>query len=221
MSRSGAVLLLFCSVLANAAAPAVPRTTSPDVATVLSRVQGWLDGTRDLQARFEQSLLSGALGAGTRESGRVILVRPGRMRWEYAAPDPKVAVLDGDRTLLYLPGDRQMLRGRLSAETGPLPALLAGTGRLSSLFEAHLLGPVAGLRGAVALRLLPRRASEGFEEVTLHVRPEDGSIVGAEVLDGAGNRMRYRFSAMRRNAGVSPSVFRFVPPKGTEIIDQG
>lgn len=215
ISRSCIALVLLCAALA------APAATSTDVTAVLSRVQGWLDGTRDLQARFEQTLVSGALGAGTRETGRLYLARPGRMRWEYAAPDAKVALLDGDRTLLYLPGDRQMLRGRLTAETSPLPALLAGSARLASVFEARLVGPVAGTRGAVALRLLPRRPSDGFEEVTLHVRAADGSIVGAEVVDGAGNRMLYRFSSMRRNGGVSSSVFRFVPPKGTEIIDQG
>ena len=51
-----AVVALFC---------AVPSVSAGDeAAMVLARVQTWLDGTKDLQAGFAQTLVSGALGAG-------------------------------------------------------------------------------------------------------------------------------------------------------------
>ena len=49
--------------------------------------------------------------------------------------------------------------------------------------------------------------------------PSSFEIETAEVLDAAGNVIRYRFLGLRRNRGVSPAAFHFEPPPGTEIID--
>jgi hypothetical protein len=38
---------------------------------VLAGLEDWLAGTRDLQGRFTQSLISGALGADVQETGRL------------------------------------------------------------------------------------------------------------------------------------------------------
>jgi outer membrane lipoprotein carrier protein len=217
MSLLAAIALALIPSLAAVPAPAPAATgTSADAVRGL---QGWLDGTRTLQARFQQSLVSGALGAGATESGRLYLRRPGRMRWEYAAPDPKVAVLDGERTSLYLPQDREMVTGRLSPEDSPLPALLAGQGRLDSLFRAEVLAPA--IPGEIRLRLVPLAHTEGVEAVTLLLRASDHAVTGAEVRDGAGNLMAYRFSEVKRNRDVPESLFRFTPPKGTRIVDRG
>jgi outer membrane lipoprotein-sorting protein len=185
---------------------------------MLARLQAWLDGTRDLEARFEQTLVSGALGTGVVESGSLSLLRPGRLRWDYSRPDRKVAIIDGDRTRLYLAQDRQLWEGRLDDVGRMLPALLAGAEPLSAHFVADGVEVVAA--GRTRLRLLPASAgSESFEEVVVELEA-DASIVGAEVLDGSGNRMAYRFSAIRRNRGVSARTFDFEPPQGTERLRQ-
>ena len=206
----GALLLAAGSASALAATPG----TVPGGA--VEGLAEWLKGTRDLTCRFEQRLLSGALGAGTRESGVLYLLRPGRLRWEYDDPEPKTAIVDGDRTLLFLPEDRQLIRGRLSPDEDLLPALLAGRGSLNDLFDARVLEP-AGTQDRVRVRLVPRSAPLGVQEVILTLRPPDYSIEKAEVLDPAGNRMEYVFAKIRRNKGVPESLFTFEPPPGTEI----
>lgn len=211
--------LFFCLVVGIGGAP--PAGAAATAESVLRGLQDWLDGTESLEARFEQSLVSGALGSGAKESGRLFVRRPGRMRWEYSPPDAKVALLVGDRTELYLPQDRQLLRGTLSGADSPIPALLAGQGRLQALFSPHLLPPPAkGSTEDYRLRLVPKAKTDGFEEVTLTLRVFDHAVLFAEVVDGAGNRMAYRFRAIRRNHGVPESLFHFVPPKGTEIVDR-
>jgi outer membrane lipoprotein carrier protein len=191
-------------------------SASPDAASTLAGLQRWLDGTRDLQGRFEQALVSGALGAGPRESGRLYLSRPGRMRWEYTAPERKIALLDGDATQLYLAAERQLHRARLRPDEAPLAALLAGSEPLATVFEAAAL-PAAG--GRLRLRLTPRRETAGVEEIVLSLEPATFAVASAEVLDAAGNRMTYAFSDLRRNRGVADALFRFTPPRGTEIIE--
>ena len=205
--------LIVTLLLAPAAVAA-----EPDAGAVLDGLQGWLDGSRTLQGRFEQELLSGALGAGIEESGRIFIERPGRMRWDYLEPERKVAIVDGERTTLFLEEDRQLMLGRLDGEADLLLALLAGEGRLASLFEASLVPTQESeRRGSHRLLLVPRRPGEVFDNVELALSPRDFGIVAAVVLDAGGNRLFYRFFELKRNRELPPGVFAFEPPEGTAV----
>lgn len=216
-----AVVAAFVALAVGAASAG--QENGPDVSTdeALRGLQRWLDGTRDLQAEFEQTLVSGALGAGTSESGKLYMERPGRLRWDYTHPESKTAILIGDRTFLYLAEDRQLIRGHLSADQASLPGLLAGSGKIADAFDAAMISPAgSGKAAAKRIRLVPRRRPDGFSEVVLTVLPPDFAIEAAEVTDAAGNRTSYRFRSVRRNRGVPAGTFAFEPPPGTEITDQ-
>lgn len=195
-----------------------PAVAAPEV-DPLARLQAWLDATHDLEARFEQTLLSGALGAGLVESGRLVLERPGRMRWDYEEPERKVALVLGERTRLYVEADAQLWEGRLEPAERVLPSLLTSDRSIAELFHSKVsAAPRPGRDAAFRLSLVPRTAAEAFEEITVTVLPPDYGIGAVEVLDAAGNRMRYEFSQIRRNAGLARGVFDFEPPSGTEIV---
>lgn len=185
---------------------------------VLARLQDWLDATRTLDCRFEQRFVSESLGSVARETGRLRLERPGRMRWDYDEPDPKVAVVRGDRTLLYLPEERQLVVGKLSDVEGMLPGLLAGQRPLRELFHASLVEAAGQGRGSAwKLRLEPRQPSEGVRAVLLTLHPRDHGIVAVEVVDSSGGRTEYVFRRIQRNRPVDARVFEFVPPEGTTV----
>ncbi len=214
-------LALVATILAGLAAPPFGAQT-PESSLLMERVQLWLDGTRDLQGRFEQSLISGALGAGTTESGVFFLERPGRMRWDYLSPERKVALVRGGRTWFYIEEDEQLLRGRIDGSE-LLLRLLAGETPLAQLFEALPLETedAAASDGSFRLTLIPRSAEmESFQQVVLRLAAPDAAITGAEVVDVAGNRVVYRFRKLRRNAGLRPDTFRFEPPEGTVILGE-
>lgn len=181
----------------------------------LSGLQRWLDGTKDLQARFEQTLLSSALGAGPSESGRIYLRRPGRMRWEYTAPESKIAVLIDDRTQLYIAEEKRLHVAQLPKDDASLVGLLAGTQPLSALFVVSSLPDEAG---RTRLKLVPKSPSSA-QEIVLGLDPKTSAVLRVEVLDQGGNRMGYTFSGMKRNAGVADSLFRLDPPRGTEVVE--
>lgn len=179
---------------------------------LLAGFQRWLDGTRDLSGRFEQELLSGAMGTGIEESGRWFVRRPGQLRFDYRRPETKVAVVNGTETLIWIEADAYAERGRLDRQNNLLVALLIGDRPLRELFVPQIdAEPVR--RGRVRLRLVPILEEEAFTELILTV-PEDGAGLDAvEVLDAAGNRMLYRFPRLRRNTGVSADLFDFTPPE--------
>lgn len=213
---AGLVLWVGAFVPLRAAPQPQVELTAPQL---LERVQQWLDGTRDLEARFTQTLLSGALGSGLEESGRLYVLRPGKMRWDYLEPERKVALVEGQKTRLYVEEDRQLFEGRLDEQGGLLPALLTGEDRLAALFRATLAPSIpAAPEGVYRLKLVPTSEAQSFEEAVLTVRAPQFAIEVAEVLDRAGNRMLYRFSGTKRNRGLPTKGFRFEPPPGTEIL---
>lgn len=215
--RSATILLLAAT--AGLAPASAARDAEPkEAARVVAGVQGWLDATRTLRCRFVQRLDSGALGAGMEEGGRMLVQRPGKLRWDYEGREPKVAIIDGSATLLYLPDDRQMIRGALDPEASLLPSVLSGIGRLADLF--HVALEPSGSSKEHRLRLRPRRAEGGVEEVVLIVAAKSFEIRGAETIDAAGNRSSFRFIDLRRNVAIEASAFEFRPPEGTRIVDQ-
>ena len=216
LARMGGVAVV-CAALALAGV-AVCESRDLDGAAVVGRLQAWLDATEQLEGRFEQTLASGALGTGLEESGRLYLHRPGRMRWDYHEPERKVALVEGQATLLYLEEDAQLWEGSLE-EGGLLAAILAGSEPVTTAFEPELLaGPQESGDGTYRLQLVPRTRADSFRHVTLTLLAPDFAIRDAEVLDGAGNRMLYRFSELRRNRALPEGVFHFEAPPGTEVL---
>ncbi len=207
-SRRGTALLLLAAPLAALGA---------DEGDAWARLQRWLAGTRDLEARFSQTLVSGALGPGPVESGRLYLERPGRMRWDYERPERKVALVIGERTRFYVAADRQLYEGTLDATEAALVELLSSGRSLDAQYEARPAEPSGA--GQVALRLVPRTPSS-LGELTVFTRPPDHALRAVELQDGAGNTIRYEFEVVRRNHGLDPRRFDFRPPPGTEIVAQ-
>jgi len=220
MRRAGRVEARWAGLVVGLVLLLAPPRPASAAADPLAGLQRWLDGTRTLEASFEQRLASGALGTGLVESGRLWLRRPGHMRWDYLDPERKVALIDGDQTGLYVAEDEQYVLGHLDAGSRLLPALLAGTEPLAGLFRSEVVtmpDDPAG-DGTWLLRLQPVDAEEAFEAIILRLAPDSFAIVGAEVVDPAGNRMLYVFDDIRRNVDLPDDVFAFVPPAGTEIV---
>jgi len=210
--------MVLAGIVALLLAAGAPVAGKP---AVVAGLQAWLDGTSTLDMRFRQSLVSGALGTTAMESGRLYLERPMKVRWDYLDPEKKVAMLLGDRTALYLEDERQWSRGRLTADQGLFPRLLAGRERIDALFAATLVAtPALGGGGSYRLRLAPKGDTAAATEVTLTLRPRDFSIEGAELLDETGNRTTYVFSDVKRNRRLPEGLFAFEPPPGTEVIDE-
>jgi outer membrane lipoprotein carrier protein len=215
-------LRFVTACLAVLIAATAPASSAPDrAAAAVAGLQAWLDGTQTLEARFRQSLVSGALGTSAIESGRLYLERPGRLRWDYLVPERKIALLVGDRTELFLEEDRQLMRGRLNADSALFPRLLAGRDRVTALFQATVVDDPGGSTAGTRLKLVPREHGGSLTEVTLLLRTKDWAIEGAEVLDEMGNRTTYVLSGVTRNRKLPAGIFAFEPPPGTEVVDEG
>lgn len=205
--------LLACLALALVAADA-----EDEAGKTLDAVQKRYDGVRDLRADFEQTSFSAALGTETRSNGAVTVERPGKMRWEYAAPDGRVIVLDKESIRIWNPEEKQLQIAALSAGNVSPTALgfLLGQAVLRDTFDAELIpAPTRPERG---LRLRPK-SDGGFESLELWVDPKTYQLRESVVLDLFGNRTRVRLDGIRENVGVKSAEFEFKIPEGAEVVD--
>jgi outer membrane lipoprotein carrier protein len=205
--------LLACIVLALVAAD-----SGDEAGKTLDAVQKRYDGVRDLRASFEQTSFSVALGTETISKGTVAVERPGKMRWEYAAPDGRVIVLDKVSIKIWSPEEKQLQIAAISAGNVSPTALgfLLGQSVLRDTFNAELIS--APERAERGLRLRPK-SDGGFELLELWVDPKTYELRESVVLDLFGNRTRLRLSDMRENSGVKGSEFEFEAPAGAEVVD--
>ena len=205
--------MLACIVLALVAAD-----SADEAGKTLDAVQKRYEGVRDLRASFEQTSFSVALGTETTSKGAVTVERPGKMRWEYAAPDGRVIVLDKVAIKIWNPDEKQLQIAPLSAGNVSPTALgfLLGQAVLRDTFDAQLIA--APERAERGLRLQPK-SDGGFESLELWVDPKSYELRESVVLDLFGNRTRLRLSDMRENSGVKASEFEFEAPDGAEVVD--
>ena len=191
---------------------------------LLSTLQNHLRELTDFQARFTQTFHSQSLGSVPVEKGIVYVKFPGRMRWEYTQPAGKLAVVDGERTYLYLPEDRLAYVGNWEdlLEEGAAVLLLTGNLDIDKQFLVERVadGPEIP-SGSVRLRLLPRQANSRFEVYYLDLNQTGTLILGVLMEDPLGNRVEYRFSKIRENSGLSDELFRFEPPPGIDLQGMG
>ncbi|HTO55135.1 MAG TPA: outer membrane lipoprotein carrier protein LolA [Myxococcota bacterium] len=210
-SSALATLCLALSFALGADAP-------DDAQKTLAAVQKRYDGVHDLRASFVQKSFSPAVGKESESHGTVVVQRPGKMRWEYAAPDARVIVLDGAAIKLWNPDDKQLQIAAV-ASSGVSPTALSflmGQGSLADSFTASQESePGRGERGL----LLKPKGDATFESLVLWLDPKTLQLRESVVVDLFGNRTRVRFDGITENGGVDASAFDFKPPPGAEVID--
>lgn len=211
------VLLSLAFALASAA-PA-PPASSAEVERAAGRLQEACNRTVSLEASFVQVLHSVALARPQEERGRLLLLRPGRMRWEYSEPERKIAVLDGQRSWLYVPAENQVFVGSLeeARRSGAAGLLLAGNVDLRRDFLLQP-GPEPRGGGALSLTLVPRRPEGEFERLDVTLDPATGLPARIAVHLPLGDVMEYRFADLRPGVPLDAALFRFQPPPGTEVV---
>lgn len=189
---------------------------------IVHRIQTHLDGVHDFEARFRQRFHRQLLGKVIEESGVVSIKKPGRMRWDYLSPEPKVFLTNGTKTYFYLPEEKQVFvdhspGGALGMSPESPLSLLTGKSRLEDTFTVERTSTEAR-RGGIVLRLLPHRRYEDIETIELEVEPSSGRFLRVILIDSLENRTEFLFDDIKENQNIPESLFRFTIPNGVDIV---
>jgi outer membrane lipoprotein carrier protein len=209
------LVLLNLGPMPGVAVPAVAAAPASTAPTALDR---YLDGLNTWSAQFQQTVTD-ARGRKVGEgSGRFLVVRPGKFRWESAPAGASGAaqllVADGRNLWFY---DRDLEQATVKPLTQAMPQspamLLAGGTGLNQAFDVRGDGRHDDLDWVV---VLPRDKASDFREARFGFR--DRELSQLEIVDKLGQRSKLQFTNVRRNPLVDPAEVRFQPPMGTDVI---
>ena len=196
-------------------------STAPELAQALQKKYTTV---RDFSADFTHTYRGGVLKKQIIEKGRLLIKKPGRMRWEYTSPETKQFVSDGTKIYSYIPADKQVIVGTVPVDdTASTPALfLTGKGDLTRDFTASAgelpPGTAAGTR---ALKLVPRKAQPDYDWLVLLVDPATLSLRGMMTADAQGGTSVFSFTNLKENVGLPDATFTFKVPRGVDVITDG
>jgi outer membrane lipoprotein carrier protein len=201
--------------LALGAAPAMPASSG----TALDR---YLTGLNSLSATFTQTVTDthgSQLGAG---SGRLIVQRPGKFRWDYqpkerpaAATPGQILVADGKNLWFYDSELAQVTVKPVEAALSSTPiVLLSGSAaQLHDSFEIEGGGTHDALDW---VEVKPRSAEADFSHASLGFAGD--RLARMIINDRLGQTVQLDFPHSERNAHIDAGLLKFEPPKGVDVI---
>jgi outer membrane lipoprotein carrier protein len=201
-------------IRAFAALLLVVAAVAPATAASLERFSDFLKGTQSARGGFEQQIRdrSGRLVQESR--GTLAFQRPGKFRWVYEKPYAQVIVGDGQKVWIYDQDLNQVTVKRLDSALGSTPAaLLAGSNDVTRAFDLSDAGRRDGLEWVEAR---PKDKEASFDRIRIGFGA--AGLEAMELSDSFGQATVLRFKSLQRNPRLEPSLFRFSPPKGADVI---
>jgi outer membrane lipoprotein carrier protein len=192
-----------------------------DATQLAQSLQKKYDGITDFSADFIHSYEGGVLRKTITERGRLLIKKPGKMRWEYTVPEQKSFVSDGVKLYSYIPKDKQVIVASVPPQDqATTPTLfLAGKGNLTRDFTPSLVDVPAGMpAGSRALKLVPKTRQRDYDWLILVVDPETLNLRGLVTVDAQGGKSSFSFTSLKQNVGITDKEFTFKIPRGVDVV---
>lgn len=197
----------------------LPKAQQRELDNLIKSIETRYGRMRGLAADFEQTYSAPGLRT-RRETGRLFLQRPRRMRWEYDPKPGKLFIVNGREVWFYIPADREATHADASqVADARFPFLfLLGNTNLRRAFRSITLveGNNSSQQDARTLRLVSRDNISGLREIFLEVFA-DGRISRIKIIDEAGATSEVYLTNMRENFIAPDEAFDFRPPPGVTV----
>jgi outer membrane lipoprotein carrier protein len=214
-------LLNACALLLIVATAATTgqASTTPSAQEVAASIQRKYDGIHDFSADFVHQYEGGVLKRKREERGRLLVKKPGKMRWNYAAPEEKVFVSNGVRLIQYFPQENRAIVGPVPDEEQTAVLFLGGRGNLTRDFNVSF--GQAGAADTWVLRLEPKRPQPEYDWLEITARRDTLGLQSLTVAEKQGSRSTFHFSNFKENPGLADKQFEFAIPRGAEVTNAG
>lgn len=171
-------------------------------------------GFSNYSANFEQYTKDEKGRKGEISTGRMNVQRPNKFRWETKEPFPQLIVSDGKNIWVYDPDLEQASRKQVS-ENETNGAALILNGDIKTLNKKFTITQLIDREREKLFELLPKQESN-FERIQLFFA---GKVMQELVLvDIFGKETTIVLKDAKLNQRTKSSLFRFKPPKGTDVM---
>lgn len=186
-------------------------------ASAIQRLHTFVVSTHSAQADFTQEVLDKNGKRIQSASGTMQFERPGRFRWVYKKPYEQLIVGDGKKFWMYDADLNQVTVKKLDAALGSSPAaLLSGSNEIERDFA---LKDVDDRDGLEWLQATPKSAETTFQKILMAFNGKSELAV-MELYDAFGHHTVLRFSGLKSNPSFGAQEFKFVPPKGADVLGE-
>ncbi|MBS0344915.1 MAG: outer membrane lipoprotein chaperone LolA [Proteobacteria bacterium] len=182
----------------------------------LGQLKQFMEGTRSAKGSFTQQVLSKSGRKPQQAAGTFAFARPGKFRWTYEKPYAQLLVGDGSKLWAYDQELNQVTTKKLGQALGTTPAaILAGDNALDKNFVLKDAGSADGLEWVEAT---PKASDSSFERIRMGFA--GGQLKAMILNDNFGQTTSLNFGHMERNPSLDAGLFRFVPPKGADLVGE-
>jgi outer membrane lipoprotein carrier protein len=191
--------------------------TSAVAAAGLDQLRAFISGAKSGKASFVQAVQAKGRSGVKESSGTFMFERPGKFRWTYQKPFDQLIVGDGEKLWIFDRDLNQVIVRKLDQALGASPAaLLAGDNALERNFD---LSNAGGNDGLEMIEAKPKSAeATTFTRVRIAFRNNLPEVM--ELTDTFGNVTTLFFRGFERNPKLDADQFRFVPPKGADVVGE-
>lgn len=186
-----------------------------DSAEARSVLEDFLDSTRSYHASFGQTLVDEDGTVLEQTDGEFWLQRPGRFRWQYGDPWPRLIVAAEGAVWLYDEDLEQVTVRRLAGalEQSPAGLLVSDTVALDDYV-------ISGERTAEGIRVHLTPATRQGDFTRISVGLAAGKLKELLLTDTFGQLTAIQFSSAEQNRAIDDALFRFTPPPGVDVLDE-
>ena len=181
-----------------------------------SELTRYFDKLNSFQATFIQTIFSADNDAKKYSKGLIVVKSPNKFYLQYVKPFKLLYVADGKKLWSYDEDLEQVVvkeQGNLLINS---PAMLLGNTK--NLNKSYRIEKTGMVEGWLWFELTPKQEGSNFETVSLAFA--DNKLKAMEMRDNFGQTTRLEFSNIIKNPKLAKHTFKFIPPKGVDVIGQ-
>ncbi len=206
-------IVLLCSGWIHGATASDSRTLEQ---TVLDGLEDQYAG-RSFSAEFEQTSILTALDISETASGKAWFSHPGKMKWQYLAPERHDIITNGNTLWIYRPDENQVMQGDASQffASGAGGAFLSDISKIRDNFSVSVTETTDQW---VELQLDAPPENTDIQSIRIQVNRTDFQIQTVTTVNTAKDITRFELSDIQFQ-DMPDHWFEFEIPSGTHIID--
>ena len=191
---------------------------------LIQLIQKQYQSTRSFSGHFIQSSHYADTKTGPKKAeGLVSYKRPGKMRWNYEAPEEQLLVTNGQTMWLYDPLLENVTVQILEKITeGTALSFLLGLGNLQTDFihrEITKNLPIG--EDGLIIELKPKKTTANLAFIQLNVNPITYNLQAIALMDQQDNYRTIQLINMKYNLEIEDNFFEFTVTNDMEVIEAG
>ena len=178
-----------------------------------AKLSGLLNQFSTFQAQFKQKTIDPENNILQTSDGKMMLVRPGRFRWETNNPTHQIVITDGKVLWVYDIDLKQATEQKIqNSAINPAKLLSGDTHALLNNFDVRMIPH----QNVLVFQLMPKKPNQQFRSVSMSF--VNDKLSAMQIENSLQQTTTFSFSNVKLNENLSPSLFKFKAPNGVDVL---